>query len=397
MAVRATCTPDRKAVVNDMKIVFVSNYFNHHQRPLCEALLPLCDSFYFIATSEMREERKKLGYAFEEPPYVIRAYVGDGAERAKGIFASADVVIRGSAVGEWSKPACYRGKTVFYYSERIYKRGCRRWLLPLRAIQFYFKYTWRQNSILLCASGYAAYDFSLTRTFRDKCFRWGYFPETKQYDIKKLIAQKDSRKILWCGRLIDWKHPELAVETAARLRNAGVEFSMDIIGSGAMESELRKQIEDHGLADRVKLLGSMPPQKAREHMERAGILLFTSDRQEGWGAVLNEAMNSGCAVVASHAAGSAPYLIRNGENGMIYSSGDCDGLIARVRYLLENPNLQKRMGTAAYQTILHMWNADLAAKRFLTLAEQTLKGETRLDLFTEGPCSKAKLLSDNWM
>lgn len=384
-------------MVYDMKIVFVSNYFNHHQRPLCEALLPLCDSFFFIATTEMREERKKLGYAFEEPPYVIRAYVGDGADRAKQMLASADVVIRGSAVGELSKPVYYRGKTVFYYSERVYKRGCRRWLLPLRAVQFYFKYTWRQNSMLLCASGYAAYDFSLTRTFRGKCYRWGYFPETKQYDIKKLIAQKNPQKILWCGRLIDWKHPELAVETAARLRNAGVDFSMDIIGSGAMESALRKQIEDHGLADRVKLLGSMPPQKTREHMERAGILLFTSDRQEGWGAVLNEAMNSGCAVVASHAIGAVPYLIRNGENGMIYPSGDCDGIFTRVRNLLENPDLQRRMGTAAYQTILHMWNADLAAERFLALAEQALKGETRLVLFTEGPCSKAKLLSDNWM
>ncbi len=380
-----------------MKIVFVSNYFNHHQRPLCEALLPLCDSFFFIATTEMREERKKLGYAIEEPPYVIRAYVGDGADRAKQMLASADVVIRGSAVGELSKPVYYRGKTVFYYSERVYKRGCRRWLLPLRAVQFYFKYTWRQNSMLLCASGYAAYDFSLTRTFRGKCYRWGYFPETKRYDIKKLIAQKNPQKILWCGRLIDWKHPELAVETAARLRNAGVDFSMDIIGSGAMESELRKQIEDHGLADRVKLLGSMPPQKTREHMERAGILLFTSDRQEGWGAVLNEAMNSGCAVVASDAAGSVPFLLKNGENGFSFHSGDSAELFEKTRVILKQPALAAALGEAAYETISTTWNADLAAERFLALAEQALKGETRLDLFTEGPCSKAKLLADNWM
>lgn len=372
-----------------MKIVFVSNYFNHHQRPLCEALLPLCDSFFFIATSEMREERKKLGYAFEEPPYVIRAYVGDGTERAKRILASADVVIRGSAVGEWSKPAYYRGKTVFYYSERIYKRGCRRWLLPFRAVQFYFKYTWRQNSLLLCAGAYVAYDYSRSLTFRNKCFRWGYFPETKQYDIKKLIARKDSRKILWCGRLIDWKHPELAVETAVRLREVGVDFTMDIIGSGAMESALRKQIEECGLADCVKLLGSMPPQKTREHMERAGLLLFTSDRQEGWGAVLNEAMNSGCAVVASHAAGSAPYLIRNGENGMIFPSGDVDQLYRHVKTLLLHAGQQETLGSAAYKTIAELWNAETAAKRFLVLAESALSGNLPGTSYQDGPCSRA--------
>ena len=37
--------------------------------------------------------------------------------------------------------------------------------------------------------------------------------------------------------------------------------------------------------------------------------------QEGWGAVVNEAMNSGCAVVADHMIGAAPWLIRQGENG----------------------------------------------------------------------------------
>ncbi len=338
-----------------------------------------------------------MGYAFAEPDYVLRAFVGDGMERAKQLIASADVLIHGGVVGELSKPRYYQGKTVFYYSERLYKRGCKRWQLPLRAIRFYFRYLWRQNALLLCASAYAAYDYSRTLTFSGRRFRWGYFPETKRYEIKKLMAEKDEKKILWCGRLIDWKHPELAVETAARLRNAGVDFSMDIIGSGAMESELRKQIEDHGLADRVKLLGSMPPQKTREHMEQAGILLFTSDRQEGWGAVLNEAMNSGCAVVASHAIGAVPYLIRNGENGMIIPSGDVDQLYRHVKTLLLHAGQQKTLGSAAYKTITELWNAETAAKRFCALAESALNGNRSDTSYHDGPCSRAELLQDDWV
>lgn len=382
-------------MVYDMKIVFVSNYFNHHQRPFCEALLPMCDSFYFISTNEMRQERKNLGYAFAEPDYVLRAFVGDGMERAKQLIASADVVIHGGVVGELSKPSYYRGKTVFYYSERLYKRGCKRWQLPLRAIRFYFRYLWRQNALLLCASAYAAYDYSRTLTFSGRRFRWGYFPETKRYEIKKLMAEKDEKKILWCGRLIDWKHPELAVETAARLRNAGVDFSMDIIGSGAMESELRKQIEDHGLADRVKLLGSMPPQKTREHMEQAGILLFTSDRQEGWGAVLNEAMNSGCAVVASSAAGSAPFLLEDGENGFTFRSGDAGELFEKTQALLTQPTLAARFGVAAYETVSTLWNAETAAQRFLHFAECFSASKTIPAPYENGPLSAAPLMKDN--
>ena len=382
-------------MVGDMKIVFVSNYFNHHQRPFCEALLPMCDSFFFIATTEMREERRKLGYAFEEPDYVLRAFAGDGMARAKELIASADVLIHGGVVGELAKPRYYRGKTVFYYSERLYKRGVRLWTLPLRAIQFYFRYLWRQNSLLLCASAYAAYDYSRSRTFSGKRFRWGYFPETKRYEIEKLIAQKAPRRILWCGRLIDWKHPELAVETAARLRGEGVDFSMDIIGSGEMEPALRRQIAAAGLEDRVRLLGSMPPQKTREHMERAPILLLTSDRQEGWGAVLNEAMNSGCAVVASSAAGSVPFLLKDGENGYSFRSGDAAELYEKTRALLLDPALAARFGAAAYQTVSDLWNAQTAAQRFVCFAQALSAGRTAPAAYESGPLSRAPILKDN--
>lgn len=378
-----------------MKIVFVSNYFNHHQRPFCEALLSGCDSFFFIATDEMREERRKLGYAFEEPGYVLRAFGGDGLERAKQLIASADVLIHGGVVGELSKPRYYRGKTVFYYSERLYKRGCKRWQLPLRAIRFYFRYLWRQNALLLCASAYAAYDYSRTLTFSERRFRWGYFPETKRYEIKKLMAEKDEKKILWCGRLIDWKHPELAVETAARLRDANVDFTMDIIGSGDMEQILRKQIQNCGLADRVSLLGSMPPSKTREYMERAGILLLTSDRKEGWGAVLNEAMNSGCAVVASSAAGSAPFLLEDGENGFTFRSGDAGELFEKTQALLTQPTLAARFGVAAYETVSTLWNAETAGQRFLQFAECFSASKTVPAPYENGPLSAAPLMKDS--
>lgn len=51
----------------------------------------------------------------------------------------------------------------------------------------------------------------------------------------------------------------------------------------------------------------MKASEVRSYMEKADIYLFTSDFNEGWGAVLNESMNSGCAVVASHAIGSVPF------------------------------------------------------------------------------------------
>jgi glycosyltransferase involved in cell wall biosynthesis len=121
-------------------------------------------------------------------------------------------------------------------------------------------------------------------------------------------------------------------------------------------------------------------------MEKAGIYLFTSDHKEGWGAVLNEAMNSGCATVACTDAGSTPCLIRHGENGTTYSRGDMDTLYEHVRYLLTNPREQSRMGQAAYQTMVNEWNAEVAARRLLTLSEHLVDGEAAPRLFEDGPC-----------
>lgn len=129
---------------------------------------------------------------------------------------------------------------------------------------------------------------------------------------------------------------------------------------------------------------------------KAGIYLFTSDRNEGWGAVLNESMKSGCAVVASHAIGAVPYLMKHRQNGLIYKSGDVDGLYKKVKYLLDNPGEQERLGCAAYETITGLWNEEVAAQRLVILSEHLLSGEKHPDLFEDGPCSRAVIVKDEW-
>ena len=380
-----------------MRVTFVSNYYNHHQHLFCQELSGRCEEFNFISTSVMREERRQMGYdGIEEPSYVIHGYESSSSEMAKGIILGADVVICGAAQGEFAEPSLYRGKKVFYYSERLFKNNLPKWQLPLKAIRYHNRFERNQNSFLLCSGAYTAADFAKTGTFRNKCLKWGYFPEAKKYNISLLLQHKDAQKLLWCGRFLDWKHPEYAIEVANRLERERIPFSLDIIGAGEKEEVIRDLISEYGLQNKVKLLGTMSPQKVREQMERSGVFLFTSDRQEGWGAVTNEAMNSGCAVVASHAIGSVPYLIRNGKNGLIYKDGDVDMLYRSVKKLLLDPNLQREMGQAAYETIASHWNPQIAAERFYNVARRCIDGEDFFEVYQNGPLSRADLLGDNW-
>ena len=251
---------------------------------------------------------------------------------------------------------------------------------------------------MLCASAYTAGDYAKFGLFRGRCYKWGYFPETIRYpSIDDLIDRKAKATILWCGRFLDWKHPDDVIEVAKRLRDAGCCFKIEMIGTGEMEQQLKRQASDAGLLEtNIRFLGAMSPEAVRRHMESAGICLFTSDRQEGWGAVLNEAMNSGCAVVASDAAGATPYLVNDGVNGSVYHSGNIQELYEKVRRLLENTTMQYSFGKAAYQTITELWNAEVAAKRFLQLSQALLNGTDASRLFADGPCSPAKPLREGW-
>lgn len=151
---------------------------------------------------------------------------------------------------------------------------------------------------------------------------------------------------------------------------------MDIIGGGDMEQELKGMLDGKALSDRVTMLGFKTPEEVRRYMEKADIFLFTSDRQEGWGAVLNEAMNSGCAVVADHMIGAVPYLIRQGYNGRIYRDGDRQALFKETEQLIIDPELRNELGRNAYKTIAEVWNPQNAAEQLTGLLDELTGNES---------------------
>ena len=383
-----------------MKIVFASNFLNHHQLPLCKAFESFPEiEFDFIATTPVPKERLGMGYHDMNHTYdfVICAFENSEAhKKALELCENADVVITGSAPKEYIRQRLKAKKLTFKYSERIYKIKPPLYQMPFRAIKYFWESGRHKNLYLLCSSAYTAADYAKTHTLINKAYKWGYFPEVKKYDdIDITVSQKHTNSILWAGRLIDWKHPETAVQVALRLKQAGYKFVLNIIGTGTMEDELKSLILSHGLNDCVKMLGSMSPEKVREYMEQSEIYLFTSNRQEGWGAVLNEAMNSGCAVVASSAIGSVPFLIKDGKSGLIYRSGDIEDLYEKVKYLIDNKERATELGKSAYITLTDLWNAETAAERFIKLVEMIQSGNI-YELFEDGPCSKAAVLKDDW-
>ncbi|MBR6896664.1 MAG: glycosyltransferase family 4 protein [Lachnospiraceae bacterium] len=369
-----------------IKIVFLSNFFNHHQAPLSNALASNNQvDYYFVETETMPQERVNLGYEMDTiPQYVINylTYKND-VDRIIDLIDSADVVIIGSAPEFLIRSRRKQKKLIFRYYERLYKKPIKWWSWPKKLICNQYKYGGNPNEYVLCASSFTASDFALTGNYIGKCYKWGYFPETKTYSPETLLSQKERNSILWVGRMIDWKHPELAIHLAVQLKKRGYRFKLRMIGIGEMKEDLSIMIKENDLQDSVFLLGAMKPSQVREYMEKTEIFLFTSDRNEGWGAVLNESMNSCCAVVANYEIGSVGYMMKNGINGLVYN--DLDGLLKQTVALMNAPGLRKKIGKMAYQTIIYSWNAENAAKRFVRLSMKLI--DNKKCKYKCGPCS----------
>lgn len=353
----------------------------------------LGDDYKFIATAPMEEGRVKLGWGISEHySYELRVYDSEDIyNECMKLGIESDVVIIGAAPDVFIKERLKQNKLTFRYSERFFKNGVWRLINPRlmgSMLKHHTKYR-NKNLYMLCASAYTARDVSLIGAYPNKTYKWGYFPEIKKYDIEKLCENKNNEPVslLWCGRFIDLKHPEKAVQVVNRLKQNGYKCSLGFIGDGPLKENMQNMVRQLGLNDRIRFLGSMPPDKVRGYMENADIFLFTSDRREGWGAVLNESMNSGCAVVASEAIGSVPFIIRHGENGFIYKDKDINDLYNKVEILIKDAELRKKLCANAVQTMFDLWSPKVAAQRLVEFSNGLLNGE--IIRFTDGPCSKA--------
>ena len=389
-----------------MKVTFVSNYINHHQTPLCNAMYDkLGDDYCFIQTEPMEEERIRMGWGdeFGNLPYLRLFY--EQEEKCKELIANSDVVLFGGVDDEkYIVDRLAAGKLTVRLSERIYKSGQWKAVTPRGLRKKYIDHTRyrRKNVYLLCYGGYVASDFHIVRAYPDKMFKWGYFPETKKYDIDALLREKKERRsregkisLLWAGRFIDWKHPEFAIKAAARLKSEGYKFTLTMVGGGEMEAELKSMVEENALSDVVTFAGFKKPKEVRKYMEETDIFLFTSDYKEGWGAVLNESMNSGCAVVANCAIGAVPFLLNPGENGLIYPNKSEEVFYEQIKKLFEQEDLMIKLGRNAYDTISKRWNAEVAAERLLKLLPGLL--EDRIIFEESGILSKAPVISPGKM
>ena len=387
-------------------LTFYSNYFNHHQKALCDAFYELLgEGFTFVETMPMEEFRSGMGWGIDIPSYVLRTYESsDNEKRARELAISSDLVIMGTAPEYYIEKRIERDLIIFRYSERPLKEGFIKFLIPRLTKKYMHLHVRnrKKNMHVLAASAYTAADFKkMLGSYPGKCYKFAYFPSHPLYDFDELTRRKDEKAkqagattILWEGRMIRLKRADLLIKATAILASKGYDMRVKLIGDGDEKKSLMELTGKLNLQNIVSFEGFLPPDEARERMADAQIYVCTSNFLEGWGSVVYEALGVGCAVVASHACGATPWLVRPGKTGFVYRSGDAASLADKLERLLKNEKLRRTLGKNAYDQMHEKWNPKVAAKRVIELAENLEAG--RPTPFDDGPCSKAELLKNNW-
>lgn len=192
--------------------------------------------------------------------------------------------------------------------------------------------------------------------------------------LARPISRDGPIKLLYAGNLFEHKGVHTLVQAFAILnaesKNGRAELT--ILGSGHPDYErrLHEMVERGGL--KVTFRPKVPRSQIASILGEHDIFVLPS-LYEPLARMLQEAMATGLAVVGTDAWGTREAL-KDGVNGLLFTPGYADQLAAQLNRLIDDPELRRRLGTAAQQTVLEYFTLERMAKDTEAYLEKVVLG-----------------------
>lgn len=133
------------------------------------------------------------------------------------------------------------------------------------------------------------------------------------------------RRLLFCGRLIEVKRPDLLVDAFINMADQRPDWDLVMLGDGHQKESLVQSIPKR-LGERVKWIPFTNEQQRVSAVYRACDALVLPSDYEPWALVINEAAAAGLAIVSTDVVGAAVELVADGENGRLVPPGKVEPL-----------------------------------------------------------------------
>lgn len=323
-----------------MKVYFWQNMPSHIQALAIEELaLSWPDSVHCVWADAISADRAALSWTAPEMPNTKQCYLDsknpDGLIEETISQSRDDIHIFSGLDGYPSI------KSAFMSAKRIgasnlalmvepgIQMGWRGQLRPLRARILARKYLpWIK---LVLAMGQTGVNFYRNAGFSDEVL----FPYMYQAPVSSSPRARSigvHRKLLYIGKFTSRKGLDVLIRAIAFCRSN--QFSLNIVGGGPEEPELRSLCDSLNVQDRVHWEGVKSHDEIVTLLADADLCIVPS-RFEGWGVVTNEAIGAGTPVICSDRTTSKD-LVAYGNCGRVFRSEDPADLATQIDDLVED-------------------------------------------------------------
>lgn len=147
-------------------------------------------------------------------------------------------------------------------------------------------------------------------------------------------------------------------------------LSLEIVGSGKAEEELKDLVKEIGLENSVTFLGQLPHDDVPAFMSTLDIFCSLS-RRESFGVSIAEASAIGLPVVATNIQGILE-IIEHDATGYLVPPDDVFAATEAIKTLILDPSLRDRMGSAGRNQIKEKYEWSSCVDRMEALYKKTI-------------------------
>lgn len=194
-----------------------------------------------------------------------------------------------------------------------------------------------------------------------------YIPNAIDY-IPKHLSQLNEKRLVSIGRLSPEKGFIDLLKIYNILRLEYSDWKLDIVGDGEEREKLENYINKHHLKN-VILHGFQGKDYINDLLSKSSIYVMTS-YTESFGIVLLEAMSHGIPCIAYDSAEGAKEIINSGDNGFLIKNRNIDAMVLKIKNLISNEKLRKKVGKAARRSI-DKYTCKVVGEEWFTLIEES--------------------------
>lgn len=335
-----------------MRIVFWQNCLSPHQLPYIARLMDdaRVDEVVVVADEAISDDRKNMGWNVGNYAGLERCRIVMHPEDAEinSLFSQRQEDSWHLFSGIHGFPYLFHclGISLNYQVKRGMitelpntfafgrKNGKPLWLHKLRFFVEDWKYAKRMDKVF--AMGKRA-----VRYFQTVNKGWTVYPFmycTQPQEGTCFPVGQGPTKFIFVGSLSYWKAPKVLSSGFFSCVKAEKTFDAQLtyVGDGALRPQIEKYIKENKLQNQIALAGYQPQTDVPKWLLKNDVLVLPSV-YDGWGAVVNEALQAGLYVVCSDACGASD-LLKDERLGKVFHAGDADALATIMAWCHKNIN-----------------------------------------------------------